>query len=325
MPVVSMSMRLMIGIVQMLRRRAAGRPAPSPRADGRASCPARHWSRGFRCTIVSVMLSGDGSVEVSARRLSRRRTRPPETACRAAFCRCAIRVFSSSEMLGSAIGMNIRSPSFSGGMNSLPIRAADDQRAGEQQRRRTRRVTPRCDSAALEHRTVERAQHPHHRVVLLRVKLAAEQQRAQHRHQRDRDERRREHGKGLGERQRVKQLAFLSRQREHRDEREQDDRHREEHRASDQPRRLEDGVATPRADRADRRRCCSRKRNAFSVTTMPASTSTPMAMAMPARLMMFERCRRSACRGTTASTASGSGSVTIRIERKCTGRRRAPA
>ena len=29
-------------------------------------------------------------------------------------------------------------------------------------------------------------------------------------------------------------------------------------------------------------------RNAFSVTTMPASTSTPMAMAMPARLMMFD-------------------------------------
>ena len=33
---------------------------------------------------------------------------------------------------------------------------------------------------------------------------------------------------------------------------------------------------------------CSTNRNAFSVTTMPASTSTPIAMAMPARLMMFE-------------------------------------
>ena len=33
---------------------------------------------------------------------------------------------------------------------------------------------------------------------------------------------------------------------------------------------------------------CSTNRNAFSVTTMPASTSTPIAMAMPARLMMLE-------------------------------------
>ena len=33
---------------------------------------------------------------------------------------------------------------------------------------------------------------------------------------------------------------------------------------------------------------CSTNRKAFSVTTMPASTSTPIAMAMPARLMMLD-------------------------------------
>ena len=33
---------------------------------------------------------------------------------------------------------------------------------------------------------------------------------------------------------------------------------------------------------------CSKCRNAFSVTTMPASTSTPIAMAMPASDMMFD-------------------------------------
>ena len=33
---------------------------------------------------------------------------------------------------------------------------------------------------------------------------------------------------------------------------------------------------------------CSRKRNAFSVTTMAASTSTPIAMAIPASDMRFE-------------------------------------
>ena len=33
---------------------------------------------------------------------------------------------------------------------------------------------------------------------------------------------------------------------------------------------------------------CSRKRNAFSVTTIPASTSTPMAIAIPASDIRFE-------------------------------------
>ena len=37
------------------------------------------------------------------------------------FCFAAMAVFSSSETLGSAIGMNIRSPSFNGGMNSRPM------------------------------------------------------------------------------------------------------------------------------------------------------------------------------------------------------------
>jgi len=41
-----------------------------------------------------------------------------------AFWRAAIPVFSSRDMLGSAIGMNMRSPSFRAGMNSLPIRVA---------------------------------------------------------------------------------------------------------------------------------------------------------------------------------------------------------
>ena len=35
-------------------------------------------------------------------------------------------------------------------------------------------------------------------------------------------------------------------------------------------------------------RRCSMNRNAFSVTTIAASTSTPIAMAMPASDMMFE-------------------------------------
>ena len=65
---------------------------------------------------------------------------------RAAFCRCALRVFSSSEMLGSAIGMNIRSPSFSGGMNSLPMRLPATS-APANSRPAHASVAPRCESA----------------------------------------------------------------------------------------------------------------------------------------------------------------------------------
>ena len=85
----------------------------------------------------------------------------------------------------------------------------------------------------------------------------------------------------------MEQLAFLPGEREDRHEGEQDDRHGEEHRTPDQPRRFQHRVAHRGAVAASTRRC-SMKRNAFSVTTMPASTSTPIAIAIPARLMMFD-------------------------------------
>ena len=68
MPVESMSMRLMIGCVQMLATPGHGRGArPARRCSFSRVIPGRHWSRGFRCMMVSVMLTGAGSVEVSAR------------------------------------------------------------------------------------------------------------------------------------------------------------------------------------------------------------------------------------------------------------------
>ena len=67
------------------------------------------------------MFRGAGSVEVSARATFATTYSTSGKVDSTAFCFAAIFVFSSSEMLGSAIGMNIRSPSFSGGMNSLPM------------------------------------------------------------------------------------------------------------------------------------------------------------------------------------------------------------
>ena len=77
--------------------------------------------------MVSVMFNGAGSVEVSARATLATAYATSGNDMRISFCRFAIWVFSSSEILGSAIGMNIRSPSLSGGMNSLPIPRATNR------------------------------------------------------------------------------------------------------------------------------------------------------------------------------------------------------
>ena len=55
----------------------------------------------------------------------------------------------------------------------------------------------------------------------------------------------------------------------------------------------------------------------FSVITMPASTSTPMAMAMPLSDMMLEVMPNSFIRMKEIRIEAGNGSVTIRMLRKC--------
>ena len=67
MPVVSMSIRLMIGIVQIVDTPGNCAALLISERSRPSVMPGRHASRGLRCTIVSVMLSGAGSVEVSAR------------------------------------------------------------------------------------------------------------------------------------------------------------------------------------------------------------------------------------------------------------------
>ena len=84
--------------------------------------PDRHCESGFRLTMVSVMLTGAGSVEVSAREILATTPATSGTARIAAFCFFVMSIACGNEMAGSVIGMNMRSPSLSGGMNSLPIR-----------------------------------------------------------------------------------------------------------------------------------------------------------------------------------------------------------
>ena len=121
-PVVSMLMRLMIGWVQMFDTPGKVVAASSSPMSRSRVIPGRHSDGGLRFTTVSVMLTGAGSVEVSAREIFATTEATSGRVWIAAFCFLVIASACVSETAGSVIGMNIRSPSFSGGMNSLPIR-----------------------------------------------------------------------------------------------------------------------------------------------------------------------------------------------------------
>ena len=60
----------------------------------------------------------------------------------------------------------------------------------------------------------------------------------------------------------------------------------------------------------------SQCRMTFSVITIAASTSTPMAMAMPDRLMMFDVNPNCLIRMNEMRMLTGSGSITMRMLRK---------
>ncbi len=117
-----MLIRLMIGWVQMFETPGSVAAMSSSAMIFSRVMPGRHWLSGLRLTIVSVMLSGAGSVEVSARETFATTSATSGSRAIAAFCIRVISIAWGSEIAGSVIGMNIRSPSLSGGMNSLPIR-----------------------------------------------------------------------------------------------------------------------------------------------------------------------------------------------------------
>ena len=121
-PVVSMLMRLMMGCVQMLATPGKVAAASSSPMSASRVMPGRHCSRGLRATTVSVMLRGAGSVDVSARAILATTMATSGTFWIASFCSRVMASAWGSEMAGSAMGMNIRSPSSSGGMNSRPKR-----------------------------------------------------------------------------------------------------------------------------------------------------------------------------------------------------------
>jgi hypothetical protein len=83
------------------------------------------------------MLIGAGSVEVSAREIFATTVATSGTDWIAAFCFRVISIACGSEIAGSVMGMNIRWPSLSGGINSLPILGVSASAPA-----RTRRASP---------------------------------------------------------------------------------------------------------------------------------------------------------------------------------------
>ena len=112
----------MIGWVQMLETPGSVVAASNSPMSFSRFIPGRHAASGLRLTIVSVMFTGAGSVEVSARAIFATTEASSGKFWMASFCFLTISIACGSEIDGSVTGMNIRSPSLSGGMNSLPIR-----------------------------------------------------------------------------------------------------------------------------------------------------------------------------------------------------------
>ena len=124
-PVVSMLIRLIIGCVQMFDTPGSVVAwSSSPMSFSRVM-PGRHSRSGFRLTTVSVMFTGAGSVEVSARAIFATTDATSGDLRIASFCLRAMSTACASPIDGSVTGMNMRSPSLSGGMNSLPIRGTN--------------------------------------------------------------------------------------------------------------------------------------------------------------------------------------------------------
>ena len=122
MPVVSMLIRLMMGWVQMFETPGRVVATSSSAISFSRVIPGRHWDSGLRLTMASVMFTGAGSVEVSAREIFATTPATSGTLRMAAFCFLLISIACGREIAGSVTGMNMRCPSFRGGMNSFPIR-----------------------------------------------------------------------------------------------------------------------------------------------------------------------------------------------------------
>ena len=115
-------MRLRIGGTQMFDNPGTRTVRSSSSTSRSIVMPGRHWSRGLKRIVVSIISSGAGSVAVSARPTlpNTRSTSGTDLIIRSVSCRSSAAL--AADNPGKAVGMYSRSPSSSGGMNSPPSR-----------------------------------------------------------------------------------------------------------------------------------------------------------------------------------------------------------
>ena len=124
MPVASMSVRALIGIVQELATPGNFSAASISAMSLSVVMPSRHSSSGLRLMTVSNISSGAGSVAVRARPALPNTDSTSGKPLMIRSCCCSSSDALVTDMPGSDAGMYSSVPSLSVGMNSLPRRDA---------------------------------------------------------------------------------------------------------------------------------------------------------------------------------------------------------
>ena len=122
MPLTCMLMRLRIGGTQAAVRPGKASFSCSSAISFSRVIPGRHSASGLNCTVVSSMVSGAGSVALSARPALPKTVATSGTDLMMRSVRCSTASAWLGESPGRVVGMYSTSPSSSSGMNSLPRR-----------------------------------------------------------------------------------------------------------------------------------------------------------------------------------------------------------
>ena len=104
-PVSSMSSRLRIGCVHTFGKPGNWSFSSSSACSSVIVSPARHWSRGFRVTVVFTIPIGELSVGVVPRPTVPKTRSTSGTSRRSLSCTCRSRVASPIDRPGGAVGM----------------------------------------------------------------------------------------------------------------------------------------------------------------------------------------------------------------------------
>ena len=246
MPVVCIITRARIGCTQRVDvADDLHRACPSRRRACPSSCPAATADFGFSRTVVSIIVSGAGSVDVSARPIlpnTRSTSGRPSASCpsagRSSPPRGSAARAASSACRGSSLR---RSPagSPSGTAQHAPPPGISDEQAGAGERVA---IPDHAASSATDTPRTATLSWKFRRATVSRLKI----QTTIDRQQEERQQRRERHRERLAVGQRIEQPRLALLEEEHRQERREDDQQREQQRPGDRRDRVDDDLAASR-------------------------------------------------------------------------------